>query len=324
MQSKLKALPPIPFTVIGGFLGAGKTTLLNAILQTSSRVRYAVLVNDFGAINIDETLITNHDGQTLSLSNGCICCSLANGFIETLIDLMARREEFDHIIVEASGVAHPSRIMDCARLDPDLAQDAIVVLIDADGFKAHLIDPLIAEFFKAQIANADLILLNKIDLVQEEDRLEDIHTQLMQLCPNVPILSCDEHTFPVPAVLCTGASHSKASQPIDAPHMHFETLTLHQDQAIPQNAFQDFVAALPLHVLRGKGYVSLRSSNGEVETYLWHRVGNRMRLTATQTPSDKNAGSRDETQIVLIGTETLQSIQTLWHNTCMQIYSCDF
>ena len=122
---------PVPFTVIGGFLGAGKTTLLNHLLAQSSGIRFAVLVNDFGDLNIDESLISSHDGQTISLANGCVCCSISNDFNQTVINLVKRIEEFDQVVVEASGVSEPDRIMDIARLDPELSPGGIVVLVDA-------------------------------------------------------------------------------------------------------------------------------------------------------------------------------------------------
>ena len=110
----------LPFTVLGGFLGAGKTTLLNRLLTETQDTRFAVLVNDFGELNIDAGLVTRHDGKTISLSNGCMCCSMADGFLSTLSMVMDRANEFDHVVVEASGVANPGRIMDIAKLDPGL------------------------------------------------------------------------------------------------------------------------------------------------------------------------------------------------------------
>ena len=104
----------LPFTVLGGFLGAGKTTLLNRLLTETQDTRFAVLVNDFGELNIDEGLVARHDGKTIALSNGCMCCSMADGFLSTLMTVMDRAEAVDHVVVEASGVANPRRIMDIA------------------------------------------------------------------------------------------------------------------------------------------------------------------------------------------------------------------
>ena len=149
-------IAPRPFTVIAGFLGAGKTTLVNRILSQTEGTRYAVLVNDFGAINVDAGLIAEHDGQTLALTNGCICCSMADGFVQTMLQLMADPGAFDHVIVEASGVAEPSKIMDFARLDPQLQPDAIVTLVDAETVAERLADARVGEMVAAQIRQSDL------------------------------------------------------------------------------------------------------------------------------------------------------------------------
>ena len=111
-----------PLTVVGGFLGAGKTTLLNRLLA-GSQGRYAVLVNDFGAINVDAGLIRDHDGQTLRLTNGCVCCSLADGFLDTLMRVLAEPEPFDHIVIEASGVGDVS---DVSAAPGFLTEDAVI------------------------------------------------------------------------------------------------------------------------------------------------------------------------------------------------------
>jgi len=105
----------IPFTVIGGYLGAGKTTLLNHILRNNDGRRFALLVNDFGSINIDAALIKNQDGETINLANGCICCTLAAGFASAIYTILERDPLPDHIIVEASGVADPHKVAQYGR-----------------------------------------------------------------------------------------------------------------------------------------------------------------------------------------------------------------
>lgn len=100
----------IPFTVLGGYLGAGKTTLLNHLLTNTQGLRIAVLVNDFGSVNIDVGLIRSHAGDTINLANGCMCCSIANNFALVMKELGDRRQDFDHIVIEASGVANPGKI----------------------------------------------------------------------------------------------------------------------------------------------------------------------------------------------------------------------
>ena len=155
---------PIPLTVIGGYLGAGKTTLLNQLLRHNAGRRLAVLVNDFGSINIDAALITQHDGETMSLTNGCICCSLANGFLTALTQLKERPEPPEHIIVEASGVADPLKIGQYGHL-PGFRLDGVIVLADAETVRRRARDSYVGRTVIRQLQGADVLILTKPDLV---------------------------------------------------------------------------------------------------------------------------------------------------------------
>ena len=186
---------PVPFTVIGGFLGAGKTTLLNHLLTQSSGIRFAVLVNDFGDLNIDESLISSHEGQTISLANGCVCCSISNDFNRTMINLVKRIEEFDQVVVEASGVSEPDRIMDIARLDPELSPSGIVVLVDAAEVQNRSKDPYINNIVLKQLQAAELLIVNKTDLVSRE-KLSELEVWLENVSPNAVPVSYTHLTLP--------------------------------------------------------------------------------------------------------------------------------
>ena len=142
---------PVPFTVVGGFLGSGITTLLNHLLKMSSGVRFAILVNDFGDLNIDASLIASHEGETISLTNGCICCNMVDGFVETMIKLMKRIDEFDQIVIEASGVSEPDRIMDIARLDPELIPNGIIIMIDGVNIRNQIENPYVGKIVLEQM-----------------------------------------------------------------------------------------------------------------------------------------------------------------------------
>ena len=154
----------ITFTVIGGFLGAGKTSFVNRLLANTDEIRFAILVNDFGALNIDQSLIASQNSQIMQLSNGCICCSLAGGLVDAMVSLMEWRERIDHILIEASGVSYPGRIMDFARIDPELRPGLTLVLVDAASMPSQLNDPRLAEVIAAQMRDADLFLLTKTDI----------------------------------------------------------------------------------------------------------------------------------------------------------------
>src|SRR5882762_6849257 len=130
----------IPFTVIGGFLGAGKTTLLNRLLRQAGGRRFAVLVNDFGALDIDGGLVAEHGGDTVSLANGCLCCTIGDSLVTTLMALLERPDRFDHVVVEASGVADPGRIADLAVLEPRLTRDGVIVVVDAGEVRGRAAD----------------------------------------------------------------------------------------------------------------------------------------------------------------------------------------
>ena len=163
----------IPFTVIGGFLGAGKTTLLNRLLGSAGGRRFAVLVNDFGALDIDGRLVADHGGDTIALANGCLCCTIGDSLVTTLLALLEKPDRFDHIVVEASGVADPGRIADLGVLDPRLARDGVIVVVDAETVRQRAADRRVGDTVSRQLVAADLLVLNKIDLADDLAALRD-------------------------------------------------------------------------------------------------------------------------------------------------------
>ena len=159
----------IPFTVIGGFLGAGKTTLLQRWLQAAAGRRIAVLVNDFGAINLDAALVAQAGADTIALSNGCVCCSIGDDLSAALLRVLATRPPFDAVVVEASGVSDPWRIAQFALAEPRLALHGVIVLVDAAGLGANVADPLLADTLQRPLAHADLVVLNHADRASAAD-----------------------------------------------------------------------------------------------------------------------------------------------------------
>ena len=165
----------IPVTVLTGFLGAGKTTLLNRILTESHGQRIAVIENEFGEIGVDQDLVINADEEIFEMNNGCICCTVRGDLIRILGQLMKRREKFDRIVVETTGMANPGPVAQTFFVDDnmraDFALDGIVTLVDAKHFGMHIDEN---EEAREQIAFADVIVLNKTDLVSADalDALE--------------------------------------------------------------------------------------------------------------------------------------------------------
>ena len=158
----------IPLTLISGYLGTGKTTLINNLLRTSKK-KIALLVNDFGDVNIDETLIESKTDSLLSIAGGCVCCSYGNELIETLESMNSSEILPDHIVLEASGIALPSKIIQTVSLMNFLSFHGTVLLTDASRIQAQLNDVYISDTIRLQIQQHDLLVLNKTDLIGEKD-----------------------------------------------------------------------------------------------------------------------------------------------------------
>ncbi len=175
---------PIPVTVLTGYLGAGKTTLLNRILSEKHGKKYAVIVNEFGEIGIDNDLIVDADEEVFEMNNGCVCCTVRGDLIRIIDGLMKRKGTFDAILVETTGLAKPAPVAQTFFVDADVRAktklDAIVTVADAKHLRQQLADaPEAAE----QIAFADVVLLNKVDLVSSQE-LDALERQIRTLNPS--------------------------------------------------------------------------------------------------------------------------------------------
>jgi len=191
----------IPVTVLTGYLGAGKTTLLNRILTEQHGKKYAVIVNEFGEIGIDNDLVVGADEEVFEMNNGCICCTVRGDLIRIIEGLMRRRGKFDAIIVETTGLADPAPVAQTFFVDQDVSDrarlDAVVTVADAKWLTERLRD---APEAKNQIAFADVILLNKVDLV-DEAALAEVEARIRSINPTARIHRTRNCQIPIGEVL---------------------------------------------------------------------------------------------------------------------------
>ncbi|WP_407168023.1 CobW family GTP-binding protein [Bradyrhizobium sp. ORS 111] len=288
----------IPVTVIGGFLGAGKTTFLNHLLATST-TRTAVLINDFGEINVDAALIADHDGTTMTLTNGCICCSAGDGFLDTLGRLIDNATTFDHIVVEASGVGDPWRIAEIALVERALRLDRVIVLADASRVAELSIDVRVGDTVRNQFARADVILLNKSDLVDAEG-LETARRAISAIRPGVPVLATSRDALPLLTSIsmpsgCHGFRADAIERDVTAHESEFRRWAYRRDGAFDRVRLADAIASLPPQLLRLKGSCRLV---GERAPAVFQMIGKSWSLSATST------SLAEEGDIILIGVGT--------------------
>jgi len=191
----------IPVTVLTGYLGAGKTTLLNRILSEPHGKKYAVIVNEFGEIGIDNDLVVGADEEVFEMNNGCICCTVRGDLIRILDNLMRRQGKFDAIIVETTGLADPAPVAQTFFMDENVGRktklDAVVTVADAKWLNERLKD---APEAKNQIAFADVILINKTDLVSP-DELGEVEARIRGINPYAKLHKTERAKIPLDAVL---------------------------------------------------------------------------------------------------------------------------
>ncbi|OBZ95264.1 cobalamin biosynthesis protein CobW [Pararhizobium polonicum] len=205
MTEASTAAKPIPVTVLTGYLGAGKTTLLNRILTEAHGKKYAVIVNEFGEIGIDNDLIVESDEEIYEMNNGCVCCTVRGDLIRVVEGLMRRPGRFDAIIVETTGLADPVPVAQTFFMDDDVRAktelDAVIALVDAKHLPLRLKDSREAE---DQIAFADVVLLNKTDLVTPEE-LAKIEATVRAINPSARIHRTERSNIDLTKVLNQGA-----------------------------------------------------------------------------------------------------------------------
>ncbi len=265
----------IAVTIIGGYLGAGKTTLLNHLLAAADE-RVAILVNDFGELNIDASLIDTTAGNTIALPNGCICCSLVDGLGAAMSDIDELDPRPERLVIEASGVADPAGVAAFTHRR-GYRLDLVVVMVDGEQFAENAADEYVGETVRGQLAAADLVVVNKTDLMDDaaDSRLDEL---LDRLAPAVPTVRAVNAVID-PAVLLDLTTPAVAPQ---ADHLHdhgvpFETWS-YEGGVVDLSRVRAMAEALPRAVVRAKGIVATPQG-----AQLFQRVGPRWSLTEQVT-----------------------------------------
>ncbi len=261
----------IPVTVLTGYLGAGKTTLLNRILSEPHGKKFAVIVNEFGEIGIDNELVVNADEEVFEMNNGCVCCTVRGDLIRIIDGLLKRRGRFDGILIETTGLADPAPVAQTFFVDDNIggrtALDAVVTVADAKWLKDRLKD---APEAKNQIAFADVVVLNKADLVTA-DELKDVELRIRAINPFARIHRTERCAVPLDAVMGQGAFDLERILAIEPQFLEADLHTHDEDvQSValitekplnPDKFFawvQDLVAKEGPNILRSKGILAFQ------------------------------------------------------------------
>jgi G3E family GTPase len=306
----------VPITILTGFLGAGKTTLLNRILSGNHGLRVGVLVNDFGAINIDAELVVGVDNNMISLANGCVCCQIRDDLIESVAALLARPEAIEYILLEASGVADPAGIFvtfSDAGLRDRIRLDSVTCVLDADQVFAHPEYPPLMELKLLQVGFADMLILNKVDLAGPEQvakvrawldehfrRLRIVETNYCEV-PYEILLGVGRFDPARAALNSHGAEHGCAES--NCLHEHhvqdhsnvFSTWSYETDQPLSLEALRETTRRLPGSVYRAKGVVY--TTDAPQQRAVLQVVGRRVDISLQEEWGERAR----RTQIVAIG-----------------------
>lgn len=326
-QSPDMTLAKIPVTIVTGFLGSGKTTLISHLMRNPMGLRLAVLVNEFGTLGVDGEILKAcadencPEENIIELANGCICCTVADDFIPTVEKLMALSRRPDHIIIETSGLALPKPLLkafDWPTIRSRITVDGVIALADAEAVARGRFAPdpaavdaqrladdsldhetPLAEVFEDQLASADLVLLTKADLVDNETLLA-ARTVIAAVSPRtLPVLTISEGVIDTRVILGLNAAAENdiAARPShhdgDADHEHddFDSAVIELPEIVDAEALAQAVGALARdqQILRVKGYVAVR---GKPMRLLLQAVGERVRTQYDRSWGDLPRSTR--------------------------------
>ncbi|MGB7317042.1 MAG: GTP-binding protein [Planktotalea sp.] len=241
---------PIPVTIIGGYLGAGKTTLVNHLLRTANGRKLAILVNEFGALAIDEDLIEAQGDDLISIAGGCICCSFGSDLSAALMDMTKLATRPDQVVIECSGVAIPSAISASVSLLDGLVPDGTVVLVDAETVRTAASDEYIGDTITRQLADADLVVMNKTDLIDDVAPLQE---WLSLIAPHARSLPAEHGKAPIEMILGLGATPQTGGPAGHADGL-FDSIALPCTEALDGEALVKALTSEGMHVTRAKGF----------------------------------------------------------------------
>jgi hypothetical protein len=277
----------LPLTVIGGYLGAGKTTLINRLLSEPHGQRVLVMVNDFGAINIDAALLSSQSEDTLELSNGCVCCTMGADLFMAVGDVLDRDPRPDHMVIEASGIADPARIAQVALAEPDLSYGGVVSVVDALNYDALSRDVQIGAQVRGQVDVADLVLVSKAE--------NGVLPRALGL-PKAPVLDLAQVSDVAPLIL--GAPLGQGPKLLAETHPEYVAWS-GTSAPMDRVTLQTKLDTRPKGLMRFKGFVQGPDGTG----FEVHCVG--------PSSSIKAAKNIQKTEVVGIGPKGRIDVQTI-------------